>query len=103
MVITSLSTEEVSQKAIQQMAAQDYKLVSRSEGMLVFEDGKDIKTWLLIVGIFFLLIGAIIYYMIATKHIITLTMSVTAEGTQVQGTTNTQKSMLVYTQFLNSL
>jgi len=85
------------------MAAKDYKLVSRSEGMLVFEDGKQINTLLLILGILFLLIGAIIYYLIATKHTITLTISATADGTQVQSTTNTQKSMLISTEFLNSL
>jgi len=85
------------------MAAKDYKLVSRSEGMLVFEDGKDLKTWLLILGILFLFIGAIIYYLMATKHKITLTISETADGTQVQGTTSTQKSMLVSTEFLNLL
>ena len=102
MVITTLSPNEVSEKAIQHMAARDYKLVSRSEGMLVFEDGKEINTGLLILGILFLLIGAIIYYLIATKHTITLTISATADGTQVQGTTNTQKSMLDSTELLNS-
>ena len=57
MIITNLSPEEVSEKAIQHMAGKDYKLVSRSEGMLVFEDGKELKTWLLILGILFLFIG----------------------------------------------
>ena len=103
MVITKLSPEEVNEKAMQHMAAKDYKLISRSEGMLVFEDGKDLNTWILILGILFLLIGAIVYYLMATKHKITFVISETADGTQVQGTTSTQKSMLVSTEFLNSL
>lgn len=103
MVVTNLTPEMVNEKAIQHMAARDYKLVSRSEGMLVFEDGKDLKTWLLILGILFLLIGAIIYYLMATKHTITITISTIADGTQVQSTTNTQKSMLVSSEFLNTL
>lgn len=85
------------------MAAKNYKLVSRSENMLVFEDGKDTKTWLLILGILFLLIGAIIYYVMATRHTITVTMSTNADGTQVLTTTNTQKSMLTSTEFLSTL
>ncbi len=107
MVVTKLSSDEVIEKAIRHMAMEDYKLVSRSEGRtraLVFEDGKEFKIWLLVLGILFLvIIGGVVYYLMATRHTISITISTTAEGSQVQATTNTQESMLVSTDFLNSL
>ena len=103
MVITSLSRELATQRAIQHMAAKDYNLVSKTEEMLVFEDGKDISTGWLIVGILFLLIGAILYYIIAKKHTITVTITEADSGTKVQCATNTTKSMMESNTFLNSL
>ena len=49
--------------------SKQYKLVSKTDAVLVFEDGKDINTAiLLILGILPLpLVGAIIYYLLATR------------------------------------
>lgn len=103
MVITSLSKELATQRAIQHMAAKEYKLVSQTEEMLVFEDGKNISTGWLILGILFLFIGAIIYYLIAKKHTITVMITETDIGTKVQCTTNTTKSLMESNIFINSL
>ena len=103
MVITSMSKELATQRAIQHLAAKDYKLVSQTEEMLVFEDGKDISTGWLIVGILFLLIGALLYYFLAKRHTITVTITETDSGTKVQCTTNTTKSMMESNSFLSSL
>jgi len=103
MVTVELSKEDVNERAIQFMASNDYKLISRSDNMLSFEDGKDMKTWLLVLGILFLLIGAIIYYLMSKRHSITITISETSDGTKVTSTTNTQKSMLIANEFINTL
>ena len=103
MVETSLSKELVTQRAIEHMAAMDYKLVSQTETMLVFEDGKDIKTWLLVLGILFLLLGAILYYILAKTHNITVTVTETDSGRNVQCSTNTQISLLESDSFLSNL
>jgi hypothetical protein len=103
MVITRLSREDASTKAIQFMASQNYKVVSKSDTTIVFEDGKDFNTGILILGILFLLIGAILYYLLATKHSITITMSDAETGLNVQCTTSTQKSMLTANQFLQTV
>lgn len=103
MVITSLSKELVVQKAVQHMTANNYQVISESETMLVFEDGKDIKTSWLVLGVLFFLIGAILYYLLAKKHTITLTINETDSGTEVQSTTNTTEAMRVSNNFLRTL
>lgn len=103
MVITSLSKEIVAEKAIKHMAAKEYKLINKTDTTLVFEDGKDIDTVILILGIIVFLIGAILYYFLSKRHTITIAMSDTDSGTNVQCTTNTSKSMLESTSFLGSL
>jgi len=103
LVTTSLSKELVTQKAIQHMAAKDYNLISQTDDMLVFEDGKNISTGWLILGIFLLLIGAIIYYIMAKRHTITVTLTGIDDGTRVLCATNTTKSMMESNLFLASL
>jgi hypothetical protein len=104
LVITSLSPNEVSEKAIQHMAAKNYKLISGSDNILIFEDGSAINWILFTIYLFiFLLIGAVIYLLLADKHRLTLTVSATEAGTKVQATTNSNKSRSDSTEFLNLL
>jgi len=98
-----LSKESVAQRAVQYMTARGYRLISRTESVLVFEDGKDLNVVILILGILFLLLGAIIYYLVSTKHTITVTISQTDKGTEVQCTTNTTGAMQIANDFLQSL
>ena len=103
MARTSLSKEAVTRRAAEHMAANNYKLVSETETIIVFEDGKDTKTWALVLLILFLLVGAIIYYLISKRHTVTVTISEIEGGTDVQCTTNSSKSLLDSNAFLRSL
>lgn len=103
MVVTKQTKEQVNQNAIQYMSSKDYKLVSQSENMLTFEDGRDTKGWIMILAILFFLVGAIIYHFMSTKHTITITYTETEDGLSVQTTTTTQKSMQIATEFVNTL
>ena len=103
LVTTPLSKEIVTQRAVQHMSAKEYYLISKTETTLVFEDGKDIDNVLLFLGILFFLIGALLYYFLAKRHTITMTINETDSGTNVQCTTNTSKSMLESNTFLESL
>jgi hypothetical protein len=71
--------------------------------MLVFEDGKDLNTALLVLGILFLLIGAVLYYLLSKRHTVTVTLNETDKGVEVTCGTNSSKAMQVANDFLQSL
>jgi len=58
---------------------------------------------MLIVGILFLLIGALLYYFMANKHTVTVIINEREQGTNVETTTNTRKSLTDANAFLASL
>ena len=58
---------------------------------------------MLIVGILFLLIGTLLYYFMANKHTVTVIINEREQGTNVETTTNTRKSLTDANAFLASL
>lgn len=44
MVLVTLTKEEVARRAMQFMLTRDYKVISRTESPITFEDGRD-YTW----------------------------------------------------------
>ena len=103
MVLVALSREECSSRAVRFMTAKNYTIISQTDTSISFEDGKEINTILLILGILFLLIGAIIYYLLATKHKITITFNEVSGGVNVENSTNTTQSLRDAQDFLMSL
>lgn len=103
MVTTGLAPKEVRKKAMVQLGAGDYSLISQSEDMLVFEGGKDISMGWMILGLLFLLIGAIIYYLLAKNHKIIVNINELETGSNVECISNTSKSRKDADGFLNSL
>lgn len=103
MVQSALTQAEVKTKANSSFSAKNYNLVSQTDTQLVYEDGRDVKAIWLILGILFLLIGAVLYYFLAKKHTVTVIISETEQGTNVETTTNTQKSLTDANAFLASL
>jgi len=102
MVQSSLSLPEVKLKA-SSFFSKEYTLVSQTDTHIVFEDGRDIKTGWLIVGILFLLIGALLYYFMAKKHTVTIIIGERDAGTNVEVITNTRQSLTDGNAFLASL
>ena len=103
MVQSNLSLGEVKTKANTYFSSRNYSLVSQTDTQLVYEDGKDVKTIWLILGILFLLIGALLYYFMAKKHTVTVIISELDQGTNVETTTNTKESLTDANAFLASL
>ncbi len=93
LVQVNLQKDEVHQKAVQFFSGKNYTIISTTESSITFEDGKDISTGLLVLGIFFLLIGAILYYLLAKKHQVTITYSEITNGTNVNCSTNSSKAL----------
>jgi len=85
------------------MTAKNYTIISQTDTSISFEDGKQINTILLILGILFLLIGAVIYYLLATKHKTTITFNEVPGGVNVETSTNTTQSLRDAQDFLMSL
>ena len=102
MVQSSLSPDEVKTKA-NLFFSKNYKLVSQTDTQFVYENGKDIDAIILIIGVLFLLIGAILYYFLAKTHSVTVIVSERANGSNVEVISTTQKSLTDGNAFLASL
>ena len=102
MVQSSLSLPEVKLKA-SSFFSKEYTLVSQTDTQIVFEDGRDFKTGWMIIGILFLLIGALLYYFMAKKHTVTVIIEERDDGTSVEVITNTRRSLTDGNAFLASL
>jgi len=107
MVLVALGKDDVSQRAIEFMSNKDYKLISQTESSITFEDGKDFNKWIMILLVLFLLLGAIIYYLLAKRHNVTVTVNRATVrdyvGAQVECSTNSSKSLRDSHDFLRSL
>jgi hypothetical protein len=103
MVKTNLSPSEVRTKANSYFTSKNYSLVSQTDTQIVYEDGKDVSTLWLILGILFLLIGAIIYYLLAKKHSVTILISGEPPNINVEAISNSKKSLTDGNAFLSSL
>jgi len=103
MVQSSQSLSEIKSKANAYFASKEYKLVSQTDSQIVYEGGRDVKTSWLVLGILFLLIGALLYYFTAKKHNVTIIISEREVGTNVEVATNTQQSLTDANAFLASL
>ncbi|MHA2061629.1 MAG: hypothetical protein ACW963_04985 [Candidatus Sifarchaeia archaeon] len=104
MVQVQLRGQEIHQRAMQFFSAKNYKVISTTESSITFEDGKDMSTVLLILGILFLLIGAILYYLLSKRHMITVTYSELQDGTtNVNCSTNSSKTLKDSQDFMQTL
>jgi hypothetical protein len=103
MVLTKQPKGKVVQRAKNYFLVRNYATISQSENQIVLEEGKDLNIGLLILAVFFFLIGAVIYYLISAKHKITVTLQDTSDGLKVDCFTNTQESFSIANNFLNSL
>ena len=77
--------------------------MSQTDTQIVFEDGRDFKTGWMIIGILFLLIGALLYYFMAKKHTVTIIIGERDSSTNVEVITNTRRSLTDGNAFLTSL
>lgn len=103
MVLIALPKEEYSRRAIHFMSSKNYNIISQTETSITFEDGRDYNTIILILGILFLLIGAIIYYLLSKKHTVIMTFSEAPGGVNLESSTNTTRSLKDTQDFLMSL
>jgi hypothetical protein len=103
MVLIALTKDECSRRAVQFMSTKNYTMISQTETSISFDDGKDINTGILILGILFLLIGAILYYLLAKKHTLIVTFNEVSGGVNVESSTNTTKSLKDAQDFLMTL
>lgn len=87
---------------MQFMTTNNYNLISQTETTMTFKDGKDINIVLLILGILFLLIGAILYYLLANTHTITVTITETPKGIEVECATNTTEALKTANNYLDN-
>ncbi len=103
LVQVNMQKDEVNQKAVQFFSSKNYSIISTTESSVAFEDGKDISTGILVLGILFLLIGAILYYLLAKKHQVTITYSEITNGTSVNCSTNSSKALKDSQDFLQTI
>jgi len=102
-VLVGLTKEEVSRRAIQFFGDMGYNMISRTEESIVFEDGRDISMVTLILGTIFLLFPAILYYLLANKHMVNVTIREVSGGVNVECSTNTTGALSDGQDFLTSL
>jgi hypothetical protein len=89
---------------MQFFSTKNYQVISTTESSISFEDGKDMSTGLLILDSLFLLIGAILYYLLSKRHMITVTYSELPDGTtSVNCSTNSSKTLKDAQDFLQTL
>ena len=101
MVKTTKTKQEVISEARTYFG--EYSIVSKTDSVIIFEDGRDFNAMLMILAVLFLFLGAIIYYFMSQKHSIQLTFTESVDGLNVNCLTSTEKALKDSLQFLSTI
>ena len=103
MVRVGFSREELEDISIDYMSRKGYTLKIKNENQLLFTDGKEFNSTLLVLLFLMLLVGGFIYYLLAKTHKISVSISDVSGGLYVSAAGTTQASNVVAVDFLESL
>lgn len=70
---------------------------------MIFNAGKDINNIILVFGTLFFFVGAILYYLLAKTHSISISFIEDSGGIGVQTSASTEKAEIIADEFLDSL
>ena len=102
-MITSLPKKDIFTRANAQLGAANYNIVSQTETSIVYNGGKAINWVVFVLLLCLVLIGAIIYYLIAKEHQVVLNIMPVNGNIEVTGSGNTTKAQQVVNTFIASL
>ncbi|MEM3447904.1 MAG: hypothetical protein QXO75_02675 [Nitrososphaerota archaeon] len=103
--IRHLPCAEVRKRATEFFTAREYSIKTTSDTQIVFSDGRDVNWWVFfILLIFVAIIGAVLYYFLATKtHEVIISLRPSVFGCEIDVASTTSKSSIDANDFLNTL
>jgi hypothetical protein len=85
------------------MEKKDFYLESKTRDQLVFSDGKDINTAILILSFLMFILGGFLYYLLSRRHMITMNLVNTRQGTHIELYGSTPFSNTVSEEFIEMI